>query len=131
MIRVLFSELPSVIRQAPRALCRFLSEELYARGESKTRVSIYSIEETSDDVNTINRGLTSFWAVRPPTGSGSVHRSLVESRGGHFIAPAPGGHSKTREALRTVVWNLDAGHFFERTVRLRGVANQFRCVAVD
>src|SRR5215469_13028960 len=48
-----------------------------------------------------------------------------------FIASRPWGRSKTRQALWTVVRDLDAGHFFERTVWLRGVANQFRCVPVD
>ena len=47
-----------------------------------------------------------------------------------FIASAL-GELKSRQALRTVVRDLDAGHFLERTVWLRGVANQLRSVPVD
>src|SRR4029434_7605168 len=48
-----------------------------------------------------------------------------------FIASTLRGGSKTRQALWTVVWNLNAGDFLERTVWLCGVANQFRSVPVD
>src|SRR5215472_13768808 len=44
--------------------------------------------------------------------------------------PLAGG-SKTRQALRTVVRDLNAGHFFERTIWSRGIANQFGSIPVD
>src|SRR5215468_3743594 len=43
MTRVSFSELPSTIRHAPRALCRSLSEEHSRPGAIETEVSEYSI----------------------------------------------------------------------------------------
>src|SRR5215469_7369301 len=39
--------------------------------------------------------------------------------------------SESRQALRTVVRNPYAGDFSERTVRLCGVADQFRRIAID
>src|SRR5580698_10612946 len=39
--------------------------------------------------------------------------------------------SESRQALRAVVGNLHAAHFLKRAIRLRGVANELRGVAVN
>src|SRR5262245_40024492 len=39
--------------------------------------------------------------------------------------------SESRQALRAVVGNLHTGDLVERPVRLRGIAHQFRGIAVD
>src|SRR5262249_2492963 len=39
--------------------------------------------------------------------------------------------SKSHQALRAVVGYLDAGDLLQRTVRLRGIRNQFRGIPVD
>src|SRR4029077_4940864 len=39
--------------------------------------------------------------------------------------------SESCQALRAVVGNPDAGHLFQRTIRLSGIAYQLRCIPVD
>src|ERR1700756_1565362 len=39
--------------------------------------------------------------------------------------------SESRQSLRAVVGNRDAGYFFQRAVRLRGVPHQLRSVPVN
>src|ERR1700747_2319380 len=39
--------------------------------------------------------------------------------------------SESRQSLRAVVGNRDAGYFFQRAIRLGGVPHQLRCIPVD
>src|SRR6202020_3005985 len=58
-----------------------------------------------------------------------------ERRHPWVLVPASSGiaitKSESRQTLRTVVRNLHAAHFLERAIRLRGVANELRGVAVN
>src|SRR5215813_8396162 len=100
-MRVPDADPSTTIRQTPSALCRSLSDEL-------------SGDRTA----------------APRKGVGT--KGLRSSRERPFVASCPWGDNLvTREALRTVVRNLDGGYFFERTVRLRGITNQLRCIPIN
>src|SRR5262249_48753064 len=65
-----------------------------------------------------------FVQVRPSTAH-SGYRCAAINR------VAPRAASESGQALRAVVGDLHAGDLFERTVRSRGVAHQFRGIPVD
>src|SRR5215813_6819596 len=100
-MRVPDADPSTTMRQTPSALCRSLSDELSGDRTAAPRKWV---------------------GTRGPSGS----------RERPFVASCPWGDNlETRETLRTVVRNLDGGHFFKRTVRLRGVTNQLRCIPIN
>src|SRR5215813_522542 len=119
MMRVPFSEPRITIRQDPSPLCRSLSDEFSGVGVDATEVSASCCIEKMDGRRRFGHFRNGLAAPEPRK---ILERSLITT---------PVRQSKTRETLRTVVRDLDACHFFERAVRLRGVANQSRRVPVD